>query len=125
MKESLKLWIAVATPFSLLFLFFYIFNNLNPREWYFFPSMVTVLFIFFFIWFYIISELFPEWLVDEDKKTIKRMEIGVQNQMDREKELLERIAHLEHHQATTIWLWATDKYDAIPKRIANLFFEIK
>jgi hypothetical protein len=31
----------------------------------------------------------------EQNKILKRMEIGVQNQMDREKELLERIKYLE------------------------------
>ncbi len=33
--------------------------------------------------------------IEEKGKTIKRMEVWVQNQMDREKELLERIKYLE------------------------------
>lgn len=33
--------------------------------------------------------------IEEKDKTIKRMEVWVQNQIDREKELLERIKYLE------------------------------
>ncbi len=34
-------------------------------------------------------------LIDTQQRTISRMEVWIQNQMDREKELLERIKYLE------------------------------
>ncbi len=32
---------------------------------------------------------------------------------------------LEHHEATTVGLWATDRPDLIPEDVKELFFEIK
>lgn len=58
-------------------------------------TIIPILFLLIIIAFQIFIIVWNNDLIDTHERTISRMEVWIQNLMDREKELLERIKYLE------------------------------
>ena len=64
--------------------------------------IIPVIFLLLIVAFQIYIIIWNNDTIDSQERTIWRMQVSWHNQNDREKNLLERIKYLEHHEAITI-----------------------